>query len=105
MSELRLVPAALAVWAVTLLGVRAGWVPAAILAGLSVTTSVVTASRYRPRSWKPKKSAVSLVWRFTTNSSGRRSPRLRSRTQWVSIVVESEASQITPQCAPPSDRP
>lgn len=51
--DLRLVPAALAVWAVTLLGVRAGWVPAAILAGLSVTTSVVTASRYRPRSWKP----------------------------------------------------
>ena len=36
----------------------------------------------RPRSWKPKKSAVSLVCRLTTNSSGRRGPRVRSRTQW-----------------------
>ena len=36
---------------------------------------------------------------------GRRSPRLRSRTQWVSIQVGVEASQMKLAWAPPSARP
>jgi len=40
-----------------------------------------------------------------TNSSGSFSPRLRSRAQCVSRNVGYDASQIMPQCAPPSDSP
>jgi hypothetical protein len=54
---------------------------------------------------KPKKSAVSLVWRFTTHSSGSRSPRDRSRAQWASMKLGTLASQINPQWAPPSLKP
>ena len=48
---------------------------------------------------------MSRVWRFTTNSSGSFSPRVRSRVQCVSIDVGMLASQMIAQCAPPSDRP
>ena len=51
--DLRLVPAALAVWAVTLLGVRGGWLPAAIVAGLSAAALAATALRWKPRTWQP----------------------------------------------------
>ena len=34
-----------------------------------------------------------------------RSPRDRSRVQWVSMNVGWDASQMTPQCAPPSPNP
>jgi hypothetical protein len=47
------------------------------------------------------KSAISLVMRLTTNSSGRRGPR----TQCVSMKVGIAAPQMLPQCAPQSERP
>ena len=59
----------------------------------------------RPRSVKPKKSAVSLVCRLTRSSSGRRGPRLRSRPQCASMKLGRPASTIEVQCAPPSLKP
>ena len=38
-------------------------------------------------------------------ASGTFGPRVRSRVQWVIMVVGNEPSQIMPTCAPPSDRP
>ncbi|CNG98908.1 Uncharacterised protein [Mycobacterium tuberculosis] len=58
-----------------------------------------------PRSVSPNNSAVSLDCLRITYSSGSFSPRCRSRAQCVSKNVGYEASQIIPQCAPPSDNP
>ena len=49
--------------------------------------------------------AVSRVCWLTTLSSDSFGPRVRSRVQWVSMVVGKEPSQIMPTCAPPSERP
>ena len=57
-------------------------------------TSAFSPGASRPRSRSRMKSAVSLVMRFTTHSSGRRGPRARSRTQWVSMKVGIAASQM-----------
>ena len=46
-----------------------------------------------------------MVCLRTTHSSGSRSPRVRSRVQWVSMKVGIEASQMMPTWAPPSARP
>src|SRR5262245_9554758 len=59
----------------------------------------------RPRSCKPKKSAVSLVCRLTSSSIGSRGPRRRSRPQCKSMYVGTPASTIEAQCAPPSLSP
>ena len=43
---------------------------------------------------------MSDVCFFTTHSSGSRSPRVRSRVQWVSMKVGWDESQMAPQWAP-----
>ena len=59
----------------------------------------------RARSVKPYTAAVLPVCKRTACSSAMRSPRVRSRAQCVSRYVGMPASQISPQCAPPSERP
>ena len=59
----------------------------------------------RPRSDRPKKSAVSLVCRLTRCSRGSRGPRWRSRPQCASMKLGRPESTIEVQCAPPSLRP
>src|SRR5262245_15472976 len=58
--------------------------------------------RTRPRSRMPYNSAGSRVRRFTASSSAR---TRRRRTQYASVKVGTEASQIWPACAPASPSP
>ncbi|MGW0522782.1 DNA internalization-related competence protein ComEC/Rec2 [Crossiella sp. NPDC003009] len=55
--DLRLVPAALATWAVTLLGLHTGWLSATVTAIL-LTAAAVTAARLLPRPRKPTHPAT-----------------------------------------------